>query len=236
MSYLRAVRYLCITTAAFLLLAAVWFALYIFVIAPAGPAYDGGISRAENLRQFFLFQQSVSVHELGFTLAAAIAFLLLAPLGAILRKIFNQVAPMSTLAGAFLGLASSLLVTGQLVQVGTQHAILSASSDGAYDPETLGLMWDTGLMVSNWLENGGYFSLAVGMIGWAIVGRHIAPVHRGWVMLSGVLATTLFIVVVCQALELWAIYDVALSLSGAVLAPAWFLLTARVCGSAADSR
>jgi hypothetical protein len=44
--------------------------------------------------------------------------------------------------------------------------------------------------------------------------------------ISSALAVSLFVVVICHALEIWAIYDIALSLSGAVLAPVWFLMTA----------
>lgn len=184
MNNIRAARYFCIVTAALLLLAAVWYALYSFnIIAPIGPSYDETISRSENIQQFFIYQQSVTVHELGFMIVAALAFLLVAPLGMIFGEIFKLHKPLSTTAGAFFVVASCLLVTGQLIQTGTQRAILPLSREGDYDPIMFDTIWDTGRMISNWLENGGYFSLALGMVCWAVVGRRLQPVPRGWVLL-----------------------------------------------------
>lgn len=114
--------------------------------------------------------QSVAEHELGFTVVAALAFLLIAPLGAILRKAFNSDSAWTLLAAVFFEVDSCLLVAGQLVQIGTQRAILPVNMVEIQDPAMLGLIWDMGLMISNWLENGGYFSLALGMIGWAVAG------------------------------------------------------------------
>ena len=235
MDWVRAVRPLSFMTAALLALAALWYALYIFgVTTPAFPASDSSLTRAENLRTFFIYQHSVVWQEYGFTLLAALAFLLVAPIAMVLREILGHQIPTATIASAFFIAAACLLVAGQVVQIGTQRAFLSSSGNELNDTETLILIWDTGLFISNWLENGGYFSPALGILGWAVVGREIRPVPRAWITLSGILSAALLIVVVCQALEVWVIYDVALALSGAVLAPAWFLLTAQVCTSVSE--
>ena len=232
MNWIRTARVLSFGTAALLLFAAIWFGLYAFgLTAPAGPSYDPSLPRAEYLKAFFTYKQSVAWQEIGFTLVAALAFLLIAPIGAVLQEVLGRRTSEGAMAGALFSAAACLLVAGQLVQVGTQWAILSASKRGFGDPEALGLVWDTGLVVSNWLENGGYFSLALAVVGWAVIGKRVQPLPRAWIVLSWILSVALLIVVVSQALEIWAIYDVILPISGAVLAPAWFLLTARVCES-----
>ncbi len=170
--------------------------------------------------------------EIGFTLVAELAFLLIAPIGALLQGIISCHTAEGIIASNLFGIAACLLVAGQLVQIGTQWAVLSFSKREFSKVETLGFIWDTGLVVSNWLENGRYFSLALGVIGWAMVGRGLEPQPRVWIFLSGFLSIALLIIViVAQALEIWTIYDIALPLSGAVLAPTWLLLTARVCES-----
>jgi hypothetical protein len=234
MNWIRMARVLSFTAAGLLVLAAVWFGLYAFGLTrPPEPAYDPSLPRAEYLRAFFAYKGSVAWQEFGFTLLAALAFLLLAPLGAVLGELLGRRTPdpEGAMASAFFIAAACLLVAGQLVQVGTQWAILSASRREFGDLEALALVWDTGLVVSNWLENGGYFSLALGVLGWGMLGRRLEPRPRAWITLSSLLSVVLLIVVVSQALEIWAIYDIALPVSGAILAPAWLFLTGRVCES-----
>lgn len=87
MDWVRAARTLSFMTAALLVLAAVWYALYIFgATTPAFPPSDSSLPRAENLRTFFVYQRSVAWQECGFTRLAALAFLLVAPIGMVLRE------------------------------------------------------------------------------------------------------------------------------------------------------
>jgi hypothetical protein len=215
-----------------LVLAAIWFALYAFgLTAPPEPSFDPSLPRSEYLQAFFTYKQIAGWQEIGFTLVAAVAFLLIAPIGAVLREVLGRDTPEAAVAGTLFIVAACLLVAGQMVQVGTQWAVLNESKHDFSDITALAAVWDTGLIISNWLENGGYFSLAFAVIGWATVGLHIKPLPRGWVMLSLLLSAALLIVVISQGLEIWSVYDLVLPLSGAILAPLWFLLTARLCGS-----
>jgi hypothetical protein len=226
--WLRLGSVLSLAVSSLLIAAAVWYALYSFdVSAPALPAWEETRSEADNLRSFFAYERSHAWQEVGYTLLAAIAFLLLAPLGPILREILGPDEPEAALGSSLFVVAAALLVSAQLLQIGTISSVLEESERSSSDPLALDVAWETGFEVSNWLENGGYASLAVAIAAWALAARRGRTMTRAWFVLSGVLAIALLVVVTGQAFEVWDVYDVALSVSGAVLAPAWFLLLAR---------
>jgi hypothetical protein len=211
---------------------AILSALTQFQVFVQEPDYPSNATPFERDVLFFGFLRETWKFDLPTNLLFAAGFVLLIPIGLALGQALRERPAAGSLASAFLLFAGIVGAAAQLLDIGSNRAILQSSrfmnADCCREVLTgLGPMHAAWGEAANFLRNGVFIGGGIGILVAALAARATRPASRAWATFSMVLAAVYFLGFAGYMLDVNVIIDFTPIIGAGILAPIWAFWLAR---------
>jgi hypothetical protein len=232
-------RAICWLLAASFFVATVLIFLLEYDITASPPADPPGNDFVAGSVAFFQNEQDRWPQELTANLLFGLGFLLLVPVGLILRRAFGREDLRSTIGSSAFAVAGVIGLAAQLIYVGAKEvAIDPRYCQCEYAPEQI-ISQNRALAMAEgsqrWLLIGFLLALAVGFYLMGRLALDRGVLGRGWGYLSLAGAAVSLVGFVAALLQADPVFELFLAAGGGVVLPIWAVVLGRRLGATPDA-